>query len=71
MKRPSNNFDHLWNDLPASERRRLMPHMIESQILHIWQCKHKAIEAHKTHMREIDAWLKSLDDELNRKKAKL
>lgn len=30
---------HLWNDVLASERERLMPHMMESQILHIEQCK--------------------------------
>jgi len=25
--------DHLWNDLPEDERAKLMPHMIEMQIL--------------------------------------
>jgi len=63
---PTKNFDYLWNDLPIEERKRLMPHMVEAQKLHIWQCKQKAILAHRKHMKELDAWLKSLDDELNR-----
>jgi len=66
LTKPTNDFTSLWNDLPFDERKRLMPHMIESQKLHIWQCKQKAIEAHNRHMREIDAWLKNLDDELKR-----
>lgn len=66
MAKPTRDFDHLWNDLSADERKRLMPHMIEAQKLHIWQCKQKAIDAHKRHMRELDDWLKNLDDELKR-----
>ena len=61
-----NNFSHLWNDLPSDERKRLMPHMIESQKLHIWQCKQKAIKAHAAHMKEIDDLLANLDRELKR-----
>ena len=63
-KEPTNNFEHLWNDLPFEERKRLMPAMIESQKLHIWQCKQKAISAHKKHIKELDSWIKNLDDEL-------
>lgn len=66
MSELKNDFSHLWNDLPTEERKRLMPHMIESQRLHIWQCKQKAITAHKLHMKELDDWLKNLDDELKR-----
>ena len=66
MNEPTNDFNHLWNNLPADERKRLMPHMVESQKLHIWQCKQKAITAHKKHMKELDDWLKNLDDELKR-----
>jgi hypothetical protein len=54
----------LWNDLPLDERKRLMPHMIESQMRHILNCKQKAISAHKKHMKELDAWLKNLKNEL-------
>ena len=43
-----------------------MPHMIESQKLHIWQCKQKAINAHKAHMIVLNNWLKDLDDSLIR-----
>lgn len=61
-----NKFTHLWNDLPADERKRLMPSMIETQKLHIWQCKQKAVKAHKMHMKELDSWMKNLDDELKK-----
>ena len=64
MVEPTNDFSHLWNGLPFEERKRLMPHMIEAQKLHIWQCKQKAILAHKLHMRELDTWLDSLNKEL-------
>ena len=57
-------FSHLWNDLPKSERARLMPHMIESQILHIKQSKLKAIKYHKAHMKEINDLLSTLEREL-------
>lgn len=52
---------HLWNDLPDEERARLMPHMTESHILHIEQCKLKAIAAHKKHMKELNDHIKSLE----------
>jgi len=67
MTEPTNDFDHLWNNLPIDERKRLMPHMVEAQKLHIWQCKQKAIAAHKKHMRELDDWLSNLDAELKRR----
>lgn len=50
--------------MPYGERKRLMPHMVESQRLHILQCKEKAIQAHKRHMRDLDEWMKNLDREL-------
>ena len=64
MAEPTNDFSHLWNDLPFEERKRLMPHMIEAQKLHIWQCKQKAISAHKSNMRELDTWLDNLNKDL-------
>lgn len=66
MAKPTNDFDHLWNDLPDDERKRLMPHMVETQKLHVWQCKQKAIAAHKQHMRTLDDLLRGLDYELRR-----
>ena len=68
MSKPTNDYDHLWNDLPEDERKRLLPHAIESQKLHIWQCKQTAIRAHKRHMKELDEWMKNLDDSLRRLK---
>ncbi len=67
MDYPTNDHDNLWNDLPAEERKRIMPHMIESQILHIWQCKQKAILAHKKSMKEFDDWMANLRRELPQK----
>lgn len=55
---------HLWNNMPIEERKRLMPYMIESQKLHIIQCRKKAVDAHKAHMKTLDEWIKSLDNEL-------
>ena len=66
MTNPTKEFSYLWNGLPFDERNRLMPYMIEFQKLHIWQCKQKAITAHKRHMAELDDWLKGLDYELKR-----
>ena len=48
------SYNHLWNELPQAERERLMPHMLESQILHIEQCKLKAISTHKKLMKELN-----------------
>ena len=59
-----NDHTDLWNDMPFEERQRLMPHVIESQILHIWQCKQKAIKAHRAHMKELDEWMANLEREL-------
>ena len=61
MNAPTNNFNYLWNDLPKDERARLMPHMIESQILHLWQCKSIAIRSHKTHIAELNEQIKNLE----------
>lgn len=61
---PSNEFTHLWNDMPQEERLRLMPHMIESQILHLWQAKEAAIKAHKAHMAHLDSWIGNLNQSL-------
>ena len=64
MSEPTNDFSHLWNDLPDDERKRLLPHMIESQKLHIWQCKQKAIWSHQMHMKALNGQLANLDAEL-------
>jgi len=61
MTTPTRNHSHLWNDLPKDERLRMMPHMIESQWLHIWQVKQKAIAAHSQHMKELDDWMRNLE----------
>jgi len=68
MTKPTNDYDHLWNDLPDEERARLMPHMIEAQKLHVWQCKQKAINAHNRHMAELNDLLKNLDSDLKKYK---
>jgi len=65
--KPTSDHSHLWNDLPKEERARLMPHQIEHQILIIWQCKKKAIEAHLSLMTSFDEQIKTLRAELKKK----
>lgn len=64
MSEPTNEFTGLWNNMPFEERKRLMPYMVQSQKLHIWQVKQRAIAAHKRHMKELDEWIENLDREL-------
>lgn len=66
MKVPSNDFTHLWNDMPYEERDRLMPYAIENELLHMWKSKQMAIEYHKKHMKEIDAHMANLEQELDK-----
>ncbi len=66
MKIPPNAHENLWNDMPKAERERLMPYVMESQLLHIWQCKQKAIESHKQHMAVLDDWMANIKKELDR-----
>lgn len=68
MNEVKKEFSCLWNELPDDERIRLMPYMIESQILHIWQCKQKAIKAHDAHLRQLDEWMCQLQKDLDRAK---
>tara|TARA_Y100000310_G_C20279301_1_gene621821 strand:- start:43 stop:273 length:231 start_codon:yes stop_codon:yes gene_type:complete len=65
MTKPTHNHNSLWNDLPIDERKRLMPYQMESQILHIWQCKQKAIDAHKAHMKQLDDWMENIKRDLD------
>lgn len=60
MKQPPNNHDHLWNDLPQDERHRLMPHMIEAQILHLWQTRNMIERGHDRTMKELNDQIKNL-----------
>ena len=60
-----NKHDKLWNDLAPEERKRLMPHQIESQILHMQQCKEVAQNNHQRHMRELNDWIKNLERDLS------
>jgi hypothetical protein len=38
---------------------------MEAQILHVWQCKQKAIAAHNRHIKELDDWMKCIEADLN------
>jgi len=60
--------DHsdLWNDLPQDERKRLMPHQIQRQIIHIMSCRKMACDSHKRHMRELDEWIATLKRNLEK-----
>ena len=57
-------FDHLWNDLPESERHRLMPYQIEIQIRQLKQARKIVVEGHRRTLFGIDYWIKNLEVEL-------
>jgi hypothetical protein len=57
---------HLWNDLDFETRERLMPYMIEAQILHIEQCKIKAVRAHKRLMKDYNDQITNCKDSLKK-----
>lgn len=48
---------NLWNDLPDEERDRLMPHQIETQILHIEQVRAVLVTNHKKTLAQLDKWI--------------
>jgi len=62
------DFSHLWNDLPFSERARLMPYMMETHKRHVMQCKQRAVNAHKRHMKELNSLIAELDREIDKAK---
>lgn len=66
MKNVPTKHSHLWNDLPFEERKRLMPYQIQSQMLHVAQCRAKAVRAHKAHLKELDELYANLERGLNR-----
>lgn len=66
MRDVPRNHTHLWNDLPFDERSRLMPHQIESQILHLEQARLVFVSGHKRTLRELDSTISNLKDNLRR-----
>ena len=66
MAIPTHDHSHLWNDLPQAERERLMPYMLEHEMLIVWQEKQKAVRAHKAHMKLINEKLDCLNAELKK-----
>ena len=61
---------HLWNDMPFEERERLMPYMIECQILHLEQAKIQIKRGHRRTMDSINSHIRNLKEELARTKRK-
>lgn len=64
-----NAHTHLWNDMPFAERKRLMPYMIEAQILHAEQAKLVMVRNHKRAMDEMNALIKNLNECLRKETA--
>lgn len=64
-----NAHTHLWNDMPFAERKRLMPYMIEAQILHAEQAKLVMVRNHKRAMDEMNSLIKNLKESLRREVA--
>ena len=63
--RPTNEFGHLWNDLPMSERTRIYPFLIESKLLHLWQTRQLIIKGHERTLADLDAQMANLRRSLN------
>jgi hypothetical protein len=57
-------YSHLWNDLPIEVRKRLMPCLIESQILHLRQARELIVHHHAEELRELDSWIKNCERSL-------
>ena len=66
MKFDKQTHTHLWNDLPFDERKRLMPHMIETHILHLQQVRSMIVAAHKAELARLDAWIANCRDSLKK-----
>ncbi len=72
MKLPPKDFTYLWNDdTPKEERHRLMPYLMESHILHIYQVRQKAIANHKRLLAELNDWENNIRNDLQRYKREL
>jgi hypothetical protein len=61
--------DHLFNDLPFEERKRLAPYMIESQIRHLAQARALIVRAHNAELRELDLWIQNCERSLREEEA--
>ena len=57
--------DHLWNDLPAEERHRLMPYQRQTHALHLRQVRSVLVANHKRTLAEIDAWIANIERDLD------
>ena len=59
-------FDHLWNDLPLDERKRLTPYQLESQIRHLRTARKTIVKGHARTLADIDQWIGNLETELRK-----
>ncbi len=57
-------YSHRFNDLSYDERQKLIPYLIESQILHVKNCKFKALVAHRKLMDDYDKHINSMKEDL-------
>lgn len=64
-----NKYSHLWNDLPYEERNRLVPHMLEAQILHLEQARATLVRGHKETLQRLDQQIYNLERELSRRES--
>lgn len=64
MREVPNEHSHLWNDLPDAERKRLVPFLIESQVLHLEQTRSMIVRGHERTLAELDAQIVNLKSEL-------
>ena len=61
--------NHLFSEMPVEERKRLMPYMIETQILHLQQARSMIVAAHKAELRKLDDWIANCKRHLKKEEA--
>lgn len=61
--------DHIWNELPFAERKRLAPYMMETQILHLTQARMMIVRNHNRQLAELDAWIGNIQRSLKNPEA--
>lgn len=67
--KPTNDFTHLWNDLPFEKRVSLMPYQMETKILHLWQVRKVIVDNHKSTLALLDSWIRNIESDLEKHRA--
>ena len=66
MREVPRDHTHLWNNLPAEERKRLHPYQIETQILCLEQARAALVRGHNETLSSLDNWITELKNHLKK-----